>query len=129
MCVVCATSQTSDMKLFFWFKATTVVDQELLESNIPVEQVGSEGDQAAASILGKPWTTTTTNLIPPRTPPFQEEGGPHAPGVAQDIATAAEAAVAAFEVRTQRSTVRTQKTRGQYMFFSFSFQILFFSFF
>ena len=31
------------------FRATTVVDQELLESNIPVEQVGGEGDQASAS--------------------------------------------------------------------------------
>ena len=83
------------MKRFFWFKTTTVVDQELLESKIPVEEVDREGDQAATSIFwgwrraidemdkgygeyldGDP--RSLDNQLPPNTPPPQVEGGPHA---------------------------------------------------
>ena len=80
------------MKRFFWFKTTTVVDQELLESKIPVEEVDREGDQAATSNFGG-WRSamdemdegydeyldgdprSLDNRTPPNTPPPQVEGG------------------------------------------------------
>ena len=143
------------MNWFFWFKATTVVDQELLESNIPVEEVDEEGHQAAASDFGG-WRSVMDEMdegyneyldvdprppdqhTPPNTPPPQVEGGGSCRGGhghciqsesvrAQDIATAAAVAAAAFEVGTQQSTVRAQKTKRQYYTVFFRSLFKFFS--
>ena len=72
------------------FRATTVVDQKLLESNVPVKQVGREGDQAGASdfwgwrsamdegygeyLDGDP--RPPDQRTPPNTPSPKEEGEP-----------------------------------------------------